>query len=549
MMRGTKLNIDPISLTVLQKRLEGISDEMSLVLRRTAYSPNIKERADFSCAIFDSLGQLIGQAEAIPVHLGSMPFVAKPVIDLFPDWKEGDAIITNSPRSGFGGTHLPDITLLAPVFYNGEFSHVVANRAHHSDVGGMVPGSLPANSTEIFQEGIIIPPVQLYKAGKENKDVMDLILENVRTPLERKGDLRAQYSSLMLGVRRINELMQKETGWDLNLMQNELLDRSERGTIEKIRKLPSAMVSFTDYLDNDGFDIAKPVKITCKITIPGDGTMNFDFKGTDGERTGNCNAPISVTKSACYYIVRLLTGRDVPTNSGCFRPVSVHAPENSVVNPSVNVATSSANTETSSRIVDVLMGAMAKIIPWPSASQGTMNNLLIGGVENGKPWSFYETIGGGTGAGFNNHGTSAIQSHMTNTENTPIEALELAYPVRVLEYSIRKDSGGKGEYNGGDGIIRELELLDTATITLQSERRISSPFGQGGSEITSAKKGFNKIWFPNIENIPINHLMYKKDENNYYLLNSRDTIIKASSQTRIRILTPGGGGYAKSIPK
>ncbi|MHA2275370.1 MAG: hydantoinase B/oxoprolinase family protein, partial [Candidatus Kariarchaeaceae archaeon] len=389
------MSIDPISLTILHRRLRGITEEMSLVLRKTAYSPNIKERADFSCAIFDHNGEMIAQAEAIPVHLGSMPFVAKPIINMFKDkWKEGDAIITNSPRPGFGGTHLPDITLLAPVFHHGNFTHLLATRAHHADVGGMTPGSLPAQSTEIFQEGIIIPPVRLFIEGEENPDVMDMILENVRTPFERRGDLRAQYSALRLGVKRISELIEQESGWDIDVMQSELQNRSESATKKKLMSLGSAEASFTDYLDSDGINLDEPVKISCKISLSGDGIINFDFEGTDRERLGNCNAPFSVTQSACFYIVRLLVGAEVPTNAGCFRPVRIKAPYRSVVNPTPNVATSSANTETSSRITDVLMGTMNKIIPWPSASQGTMNNLLIGGVYEGVPWSIYETIGG-----------------------------------------------------------------------------------------------------------------------------------------------------------
>jgi N-methylhydantoinase B len=529
-------SIDPVALTVLQKRLQGIAEEMSVVLRKTAYSPNIKERADFSCAIFNGRGEMLAQAEAIPVHLGSMPFVAEPVIKLFPNWQEGDAIVTNSPRSGFGGTHLPDITLLAPVFDEGIMTHVVANRAHHSDVGGMVPGSLPSNSTEIFQEGLIIPPIRIFINGQENSDVMNLILENVRTPKERRGDLRAQYSSLMLGVRRIKEIMRSEKSWDLEQLQNEILYRSEKGTAQLLKALPVGTAKYTDYLDHDGVS-NKPVAISCEVSVPGDGTISFDFSDSDPETIGNCNAPLSVTTSACYYIVKLLTGRTIPTNSGCFRAITVTTKENSVVNPSQNAATSSANTETSSRIVDVIMGAVNQILPWPSASQGTMNNLIIGS----KSWSFYETIGGGTGAGPNKNGTSAIQSHMTNTENTPIEAMELTYPVRVREYSIREGSGGKGEMKGGDGIIREIELLSQATITLQTERRDFAPVGQGLEKTKDGKKGINKI---KSDGLPDILQEYKKDEDGYYSIGSRDTIHNAPPYTRIRILTPGGGGYS-----
>ncbi|MCE7734900.1 MAG: hydantoinase B/oxoprolinase family protein [Candidatus Heimdallarchaeota archaeon] len=532
------MSVDPISLTILHRRLQGITEEMSLVLRKTAYSPNIKERADFSCAIFDNKGDMIAQAEAIPVHLGSMPSVARPIIEMYQDtWKEGDAIITNSPRPGFGGTHLPDITILAPVFHEGKFTHLLATRAHHADVGGMTPGSLPAQSTEIFQEGIIIPPVRLFIEGVENPDVMNMILENVRTPFERRGDLRAQYSALMLGVTRIKDLLQQESSWDVVAMQAELQNRSEIATIEKLIALGKGQATFVDYLDSDGIDLDHRVKISCTITLLGDGTMGFDFEGTDGERLGNCNAPFSVTQSACFYIVRLITGTDVPTNSGCFRPVTIKAPYGSVVNPTPNVATSSANTETSSRITDVLMGAMIQIVKWPSASQGTMNNLLIGGIHEGRPWSIYETIGGGTGAGPDLNGTSAIQSNMTNTENTPVEALELSYPLRVREYSIRSNSGGKGEKMGGEGIIREMEILSPATITLQSERRVLSPWGQGSDNNSHGSKGINELFTP---------VSYSGDENREYekrVLLSRETVTNVPIGTRIRISTPGGGGW------
>ncbi|MCH8905901.1 MAG: hydantoinase B/oxoprolinase family protein [Candidatus Heimdallarchaeota archaeon] len=541
-------SIDAVKLSLLYRRLLSISEEMSLVLRRTAYSPNIKERADFSCAIFDRFGNLIAQAEAIPVHLGSMPFVAKPVIQLFPEWQEGDAIVTNSPRSEFGGTHLPDVTLLAPVFEGNHLRYVVANRAHHADMGGKTPGSLPADSTEIFQEGLIIPPVRLFIKGLENQDIMNFILENVRTPDERRGDLRAQYSSLMVGVRRIKDLMAQKELQPIELLQKELLRRSEVGTRERLMSLGKGEGYYEDFLDTDGFG-GGPVKITCTVTLPGDGSICFDFSGSDKQQAGNCNAPLSVTTSACFYVVRLLTGSSIPTNSGCFAPIKIIAPEDSVVNPEKNAATSSANTETSSRIVDVVMGAIAKIIPWPSASQGTMNNLLIGGIHLGKAWSIYETIGGGTGAGPDNHGTSGIQSHMTNTENTPIEALELAYPLRVREYSIRQESGGQGDFDGGNGIVREIELLDTATITLQSERREFAPYGQGAG--TDGLKGRNSVFYANpnrrLKEANSRKIIssYKYKNKEYLVVKSKVSLINLEKGSRIRIETPGGGAYSQ----
>ena len=515
---------DPILITVLQKRLETIAEEMSVVLKKTSYSPNIKERADFSCAIFDQKARLIAQAEAIPVHLGSFSFVATPILKRYEGkWHSGDAIIVNSSRAEFGGTHLPDISLLSPVFFDDELRYIVATRAHHADVGGMSPGSLPPDSTEIFQEGLIIPPVKLYNKGIENEEIMEIIMENVRTPEERLGDLRAQYASLRLGENKLLELIEKEN-WDTKGLQEELLNISEKGTRSKLMQLPSKKAEFIDYLDSDGIS-SKPVAIKCVVKID-KGEIEFDFTGSDPQKEGNVNAPLSITTAACYYVVRLLTGRDIPTNEGCFRPVKIVAPEQSVVNPSKNSATSSANTETSSRIVDVIMGALATFIDFPAASQGTMNNLIIGGSSEGKAWTIYETIGGGTGANHEYDGISAIQSHMTNTLNTPVEALELAFPLKIIEYGVRKDSGGKGKFKGGDGIIREIEFLGDTTISLQTERRKIAPWGiKGGSD---GAMGKNEI----------------RIAGKWKNIGGRSKA-KVNRGDRLRINTPGGGGYGK----
>lgn len=515
--------IDPILITILQKRLESVAEEMSIVLQKSSYSSNIKDRADFSCAIFDDEARLIAQAEAIPVHLGSMGFIAKPILEKYRNiWKDGDAIIVNSPRSEFGGTHLPDISLVSPVFHNNELKYIVANRAHHADVGGMTPGSLPGNSTEVYQEGLQIPPVMIYRQGKEVSDIMDLILENVRTPDERRGDLRAQYASLSLGVSRLSELLNKED-WDFKQLGNALLDFSDKGTKEILESLPRGEATFSDYLDYDG-NSPEPVKITCKVTINDDG-IHFDFTGSDLQRKGNVNAPFSITTAASFYVVRLITGRIVPTNEGCFRRISVSAPLGTVVNPNINAATSSANTETSSRIVDVVLGAVAQLIDFPAASQGTMNNILIGGYKDGKPWTIYETIGGGAGASANVRGTDAIHTHMTNTKNTPIEALEMTYPLRIVEYSIRDGSGGEGLYRGGNGITRKYLLLEDATISLQTERRKYSPWGLNGGK--SGEIGLNLI---------------RRGEETIKL-DGRVTF-QAKRGDLFEIYTPGGGGYA-----
>lgn len=522
---------DPITLTVFQNRLEGIAEEMAKVLRKTAYSPNIKERADFSCAIFDSEARLVAQAEAIPVHLGSMGFVAKPILEKYKDkWEEGDAVIVNSPRSEFGGTHLPDVSLLAPVFQNGELKYIVANRAHHADIGGMVPGSLPPHSTEVYQEGLIIPPVRLFRRGKVVDDILDIILENVRTPEERKGDLNAQYGALMLGVERLKELLTGGEFTEINNLHENLFFESEKGTKEKIAQFPKGKATFHDFLDSDGIE-EKPVKISCSVQIKDDNSILFDFSGSDPQRKGNVNAPFSITTAGVYYVIRLLTGRDVPTNWGCFQPVEISAPKGSVVNPDFRAATSSANTETSQRIVDVILGALVQLIPWlPAASQGTMNNVLLGGKYKGKNWTIYETIGGGAGATCEENGTSAIQCHMTNTENTPVEALELQFPLRVRRYEILRGSGGKGKKHGGDGIVREIEFLEETSISLQTERRILEPWGIFGGG--NGRKGHN------------------------FLLKASGERIKLGGRARydakpgdiLRIETPGGGG-AGECPK
>ncbi len=516
--------IDPVLITILQKRLESIAEEMSIVLQRTSYSSNIKERADYSCAIFDNEARLIAQAEAIPVHLGSMGFIARPILEKYRNiWKEGDAIIVNSPRAEYGGTHLPDISLVSPVFIDGKLKYIVANRAHHADVGGMTPGSLPANSTEVYQEGLQIPPVRIYNQGIENTDIMELILENVRTPDERRGDLRAQYSSLSLGVNRLKDLISNET-WDFEVLGDALLDFSEKATMEILNLLPNGEATFTDFLDSDGIS-DEPVKIICSVKIS-NGSISFDFTGSAPQQIGNVNAPISITTAACFYVVRLITGRDVPTNEGCFRSVKVIAPKGLLVNPDENAATSSANTETSSRIVDVVMGAIGKIIDFPAASQGTMNNVLIGGMHNNKLFTIYETIGGGAGASSKMAGTHAIHTHMTNTQNTPIEALEMAYPVRIIEYSIRKASGGKGKFNGGDGIIRRYELLEDVVISLQTERRKIQPWGKSSG--SAGLSGINQI----------------RRGDKLIKLDGRTTF-NASKGDILEIYTPGGGAFGK----
>ena len=531
---------DSITQAVIQRRLEGIAEEMASVLRLTSYSPNIKERADFSCAIFDVQGDLVAQAKAIPVHLGSMPQSVQNVLHSSNQLplSRGDAIIHNSPYRG--GTHLPDITMIMPVYLEKDDTSpvfYVGNRAHHSDVGGMTPGSLPGESTELFQEGIIIPPVKLYQQGEINNDLMSLLLENVRTPVERKGDFNAQFASLNKGISRLQDVCKLyERTTFLNTLDtlNSLAEEATRNFIRNMKQQPEQSMHFVDFLDSDGID-SSPVRIECKITIDNiEGTLRADFSGTSMQREGNCNAPVAITYSALYYVIRCLLPDHVPTNSGVFRPLSLYAPEGSVVNSIWPSAVSSANTETSQRIVDVIWGALAQqdenhVIP--SASQGTMNNLLIGsaGTSNIPAFSYYETIAGGIGAYSKGDGADALHSAMTNTSNTPIEALELSYPLQVTEYSIRPNSGGSGLYQGGNGVVKAIKVLVPCIVSIQSERRKIAPWGLKDGD--PGIPGRNQMILPNgnIEELP-----------------SRFTK-KVDTNSIIRVQTPGGGGWGKAI--
>lgn len=535
---------DPIRLEIFKHLFSAVAEEMGAILRKASFSPNIKERRDFSCAIFDARGAMIAQAAHIPVHLGSMPMSVAAAINKFersdcqllPD----DTIILNDPY--LGGTHLPDITLVTPVFIP-EMARVpdkligltyehashpfayVASRAHHADVGGISPGSMPI-AREIYQEGLIIPPIKLLEKGKLNQNVLDLILANVRTPEERSGDLQAQIGANQRGVKLINELVDRY-GQDETLQyMQELLYYSERMTRRLISTLPDGKFSFIDYLDNNGISDEKIV-IKVAITIENDSAV-IDFTGSAVQQEGSVNAVYAITLSAVNYVFRSLIGLDVPNNSGCMVPITLIAPEGTVVNAMAPAPVAGGNVETSQRIVDVLLGALAQACPEriPAASHGTMNNLSIGGWDPTRKryFTYYETIGGGTGASQTKDGISAIHSHMTNTLNTPIEALEYAYPLRVLRYEIRRKSGGRGMHYGGDGIIREIKLLTKAQVTLLTERRITLPYGLAGGE--PGEKGENRLVHEG-EQIDL------PGKGSYY----------AAEGDIISISTPGGGGY------
>jgi N-methylhydantoinase B len=532
---------DPVKLELFKHRFASVADEMGMVLRRSAYSPNIKERLDFSCAVFDSAGNMIAQAAHIPVHLGAMPVSVKQAIRKF-SFQPGDVAILNDPFSG--GSHLPDITLVTPIFVPGgtltpgklqfeatpehhKLFGFVASRAHHADVGGMTPGSMPL-SREIYQEGIIIPPLKIIEAGQLNKSLLDLLLANVRTPEERAGDLRAQLSANAKGVTRMLEVIERYGEQEVNLYMSGLLEYAERMTRVLISELPDGVYRYEDYLDSDGIS-PDPVKISVMVTIDGDEAA-VDFNGSAEQVSGSINSVFAVTLSATLYVFRALIGLDIPANSGCLRPIAVNAPQGTVVNANRPAAVAGGNVETSQRIVDVLLGALAQAAPArvPAASQGTMNNVIIGGWDPSrqKSYTYYETIAGGMGAGPTAAGADAVQCHMTNTLNTPVEALEYAYPFLVRRYEIRAASGGRGHHAGGNGVVREMEFLHDAQLTLLTDRRRFGPFGVQGGQ--SGEPGRNILVRNGVET----------------LLPAKVTRFLQPGDI-LRIETPGGGGYGR----
>jgi len=491
--------VDPISLQVFKNMFESVAEEMGVALQRTAYSPNIKERRDFSCAVFDRQGNMVAQAADIPVHLGAMPASVEAALHVFPgSLNPGDIVILNDPY--LGGSHLPDITMVAPVYaeLNGkkELAGFVANRGHHADVGGMTPGSLPL-STELYQEGLIIPPMKLARRGRLNQEIIQLICRNSRTPDERKGDLAAQTAAIRVGEQRMREATQRYGLADTLEHMAALLDYSERVTRRAISKIPDGRYEQLDYMDDDGLS-QELVPIAVAITVSGD-EMEIDFTGTSPQRPGCINAPVAVTVSACLYVVRCLLDEQAP------------------------------NVETSQRITDVLFGALAQALPEviPAASQGTMNNMIIGGHDpvRDKPFVYYETIAGGMGARPDKDGISAIHTHMTNTMNTPVEALEFAFPLRIRRYAVRRGSGGDGRFKGGDGIIREVEFLGPARVTLMSERRKLPPPGYHGGH--HGEKGENYLLKGGYEQITL----------------AGKELVDVEAGDVIVVRTPGAGGW------
>jgi N-methylhydantoinase B len=524
------MKTDPISFEVFRNAFISVAEEMGATLVRTAYSPNIKERRDCSAAAFDAEGRMVSQAEHIPVHLGAMPESVKAALQLFPasDWKQGDAIILNDPFEG--GTHLPDITLISAVVFEGRVAGFVANRAHHADVGGSSPGSMPGAASEIYQEGLRIPPIHIVKAGTIDPGLWRLLLANVRTPIEREGDLRAQIAANATGVTRFESILAKYTESVVSTFFDEFHEYSRQRMLQQLQQMPKGDFSFSDYMDNDGIS-TKPVELKVKVSIKGEQIV-FDFTGTDQQTRGNINAPLAVTLSCSYYVLRCVTDPTIPVNTGCYSPLRVIAPEGSVLNPYPPAAVSAGNVETSQRIVDVLFGALKEALPnrIPAASQGTMNNLTIGGVVPGtsQVFTFYETIGGGLGARPTKKGIDGIHSHMTNTANTPIEALESTYPLRVECYHLLPETGGRGRHRGGGGIRRDIKVLaDHAVVSIQSERRRFSPWGLKGG--LPGNIGKNRHWHKG---------KWKEIPGKVTLMVENGDIIS--------IQTPGGGGFGKA---
>jgi N-methylhydantoinase B len=473
---------DSIRLEIFKHLFAAVAEEMGVALRRASYSPNIKERRDFSCSVFDAAGRMVAQAAHIPVHLGSMPLSVAAALEKFPEQQPGDVIILNDPYQG--GTHLPDITLVSPVFdRTGGRIGFVASRAHHADVGGSSPGSMPV-AREIYQEGLVIPPVYLVRRGQIDQGVLDLILANVRTPQERLGDLWAQIAANRRGEARLAEMADRYGSMQVAEYMDALQAYTERLTRALLRELPAGEYCFSDQLDDDGLGSA-PVEIRVCLRLAGEAAV-VDFSGSAPQQRGSVNAVYAITLSCVYYVFRCLLGLDVPNNAGCLAPIRVIAPAGSVVNALPPAPVAGGNVETSQRIVDVLLGAFAQACPEriPAASQGTMNNLTIGGYDplRSQPFTYYETIAGGMGAQPGLDGASGLHAHMTNTLNTPVEALEYAYPLRVVRYSLRGGSGGRGRFRGGDGLCREIQVLVPVQVTLLSDRRRHPPYGLAGGE-------------------------------------------------------------------
>lgn len=523
---------NPIELAVFRSSMHSIAEEMGAALRRTAISPNIKERRDYSCAVFDAQRRVIAMGDHMPVHLGAMPMSVNAVVDAL-ELEPGDIAILNDPYAG--GTHLPDITLVVPIFIGGDThpAFYAASRAHHSDVGGMFAGSMgPAQ--EIYQEGIRIPPVLLMRGGQMEHGVLSLLLANVRTPQEREGDLAAQIGACRVGEQRILELVTKYGLEKVHRLGEELIAYSDRLMRAELRTLPAGTFTAEDFLDDDGVT-REPIRIAVSITVdPEEPSATLDFSGSSPQVRGAVNAVYPITWSACFYVMRCLLAEDAPATAGLMNSVRVSAPLGTIVNATIPAAVAGGNVEASQRITDVLLRALAQAAPErvPAASYGTMTNVTIGGTDprTGAPFTYYETIAGGMGARPGMDGIDGIHCHMTNSLNTPVEALEYAYPFRVRSYSYRRGSGGQGKFRGGDGLIREIEMLAPAQITLLADRRKFAPYGLSGGAPGRTGRAV------------LTH------DGKAMELPGKCTLY-ASAQDVVRLETPGGGGWGDKVSR
>lgn len=506
--------MSPIELAILISRVEAICAEMGAVLQHAAFSPNIKDRLDFSCALFDAGGALYAQAAHIPVHLGSMAYAMTSIVDGV-DWREGDVLVVNDPF--LGGTHLPDVTVVCPCFVADELIGFVANRAHHANIGADTPGSMPI-SRSLDEEGLVLPPTLIVRAGEPVRAEMARIegIEGADT----QGDFAAQISANRIGLGRLADLVRARGVADFKSGIAAINDYGQRLAGARLSEIPHGEYTFEDRMDGDGCG-TDSIVIKVKVTVSGE-TILVDFDGTSRQVPGNVNCPISVAAAAVFYCFRCLLPDHTPACAGTFACVELKAAPGTLVNAMRPAATAAGNVETSMRIVDVVLGALAQAMPEsiPAASQGTMNNVAMGNHQSAAPWDYYETIGGGTGAHGGGQGLSAIQSHMTNTLNTPIESLEMHYPVRIREYSIRRGSGGHGRHSGGDGLVREFEFLAPAELTLLTERRAIAPWGLAGG--APGATGTNVL--------------------DGGLLPAKCRVSVSEGQV-LRIETPGGGGF------
>jgi N-methylhydantoinase B len=528
---GETQAIDAVELAIFRSAVHSIAEEMGAALRRTALSPNIRERRDYSCALFDSEARVIAMGDHMPVHLGSMPMSVEAAVAAI-RFARGDIAVLNDPYAG--GTHLPDITMVLPVFLPGHQrpAFYVSSRAHHADVGGMFAGSMgPAR--EIFQEGLRIPPVRIVRGGALSREMLDLILLNVRTPQEREGDLAAQIGCCRVGEQRILDLIARHGDAKMRALCGALLDYSERLVRAELRKMPAGEFAAEDWLDDDGIEDT-PRKICARIAAdPEAASLRVDFTGSSPQVRGSVNAVRAITLSACFYVLRCLLERDAPATAGILRPLALITEPGSIVDARPPAPVAGGNVETSQRIVDVLLRALAQALPQriPSASAGTMSNLTIGGIDprTNEPFTYYETAAGGTGARPGIDGVSGVQTHMTNSLNTPIEALEYAYPFRVRRYAYREGSGGTGQFRGGDGLVREIELLADAQVTLLAERRKFRPWGLAGGE----------------DGAPGRATLFERGNTEGRELPGKCSL-HARAGDAIRIETPGGGGWGPS---